>query len=214
MMQLSFCRGRPPSRTLSSRAPIFDQHFVGRRGVEAALDDVEKFFAVVGNAAAGAAHGEGRADDRRQADLGQRHHGLTERIFLIALAAVAFMQHPLALVFGQRLAGKLGLLRLMLVAILLFQIGGIGEPRLRRFKPDLLHRLAEQLAILGLVDGIGGGADHLDIEFLQGALTAQRQRAVQRGLAAHGRQQRKAAGKDIAFLLDDLGDNLGVIGSI
>ena len=35
-----------------------------------------------------------------------------------------------------------------------------------------------------------------------------RQRAVQRGLAAHGRQQRKAAGNDVAFLLDDLGDDL------
>ena len=35
-----------------------------------------------------------------------------------------------------------------------------------------------------------------------------RQRAVQRGLAAHGRQQREAAGNDVAFLLDDLGDDL------
>jgi hypothetical protein len=38
---------------------------------------------------------------------------------------------------------------------------------------------------------------------------AQRQRAVQRGLAAHGRQQREAAGNDVALLLDDLGDDLG-----
>ena len=35
-----------------------------------------------------------------------------------------------------------------------------------------------------------------------------RQRAVQRGLSAHGGQQRKAAGNDVAFLLDDLGDDL------
>ena len=47
---------------------FLDQHFGGRRGVEAALDDLEELLAVVGDAAAGAAEGEGRADDRRQAD--------------------------------------------------------------------------------------------------------------------------------------------------
>ncbi len=31
----------------------------------------------------------------------------------------------------------------------------------------------------------------------------------ERGLAAHGRQQREAAGNDVALLLDDLGDDLG-----
>jgi hypothetical protein len=36
----------------------------------------------------------------------------------------------------------------------------------------------------------------------------QRKGAVERGLAAHGRQQREAAGQDVAFLLDDLGDDL------
>ena len=34
-------------------------------------------------------------------------------------------------------------------------------------RPILRHRLAEALAVLGLVDGVGGGADHLDVEFLR-----------------------------------------------
>ena len=60
--------------------------------------------------------------------------------------------------------------------------------RARRRQPDLGHRLAEQLAVFGLVDRVGGGADHLDAEFFQHAHAAQRQRGVERGLAAHGRQ--------------------------
>ena len=75
--------------------------------------------------------------------------------------------------------------------------------RARRLQPDLGHRLAEQLAVLRLVDGVGGGADHLDAEFLQHAHLAQGQRAVERGLPAHGGQQRVRA-----LLLDDLGDDL------
>ena len=75
-------------------------------------------------------------------------------------------------------------------------------------RPILVMASRKRLAVLGLVDGVGGGADHLDVELVERALLAQRQRAVQRGLAAHGRQQRKAAGNDVAFLLDDLGDDL------
>ena len=75
--------------------------------------------------------------------------------------------------------------------------------RARRRQADPGHRLAEQLAVFRLVDGVGGGADHLDVEFLQHAHLAQRQRAVERGLPAHGRQQRVGP-----FLLDDLGDDL------
>ena len=37
----------------------------------------------------------------------------------------------------------------------------------------------------------------------------QRQRAIERRLAAHGRQQREAAGDGVALLGDDLGDDLG-----
>ena len=34
-------------------------------------------------------------------------------------------------------------------------------------RPIVVHRLAEQLAVFGLVDGFGGGADHLDVVVLQ-----------------------------------------------
>ena len=40
-----------------------------RRGVEAGLADALVVLAVVGDAAAGAAEGEGRADDRGEADV-------------------------------------------------------------------------------------------------------------------------------------------------
>ncbi|MCY1280808.1 hypothetical protein D9M70_296020 [compost metagenome] len=46
-----------------------DQQFLGRRQVEAAGADFLELLAVVGDAAAGAAHGEGRTDDAGEADL-------------------------------------------------------------------------------------------------------------------------------------------------
>jgi hypothetical protein len=45
------------------------------------------------------------------------------------------------------------------------------------FEADLVHRVAEFQAVLGLVDGVGIGADHLDAVFLQRAIAEQRQRA-------------------------------------
>ena len=47
------------------------------------------------------------------------------------------------------------------------------------------------------------GADHLDAVFFQHAVLGQIERAVQRGLPAHGGQQRVGA-----FLRDDLRDHL------
>ena len=80
----------------------------------------------------------------------------------------------------------------------------IGDAAARAFEPDLVHRLAETLAVLGLVDRIGIGADHLHAVFLESAVVEQRQRAVERGLPAHRRQHRVGA-----LLGDDLGDDLG-----
>jgi hypothetical protein len=77
--------------------------------------------------------------------------------------------------------------------------GGLGV-----FQPDPVHRLAEQLAVLGHLDGLALGADHLDAELLQHAHFLQRQRGVEPGLPAHRRQKRVGA-----FLLDDLGHHLG-----
>ena len=41
--------------------------------------------------------------------------------------------------------------------------------RARRLKADAGHRLAEQFAVLGHVDGFGAGPDHLDVEFVEDA---------------------------------------------
>ena len=54
---------------LPAEHTLLDQHLIGGRRVEAALDDVEEFLTVVGDAAARPAHGEGRAQDGRQARL-------------------------------------------------------------------------------------------------------------------------------------------------
>jgi hypothetical protein len=56
---------------------------------------------------------------------------------------------------------------------------------------------------------VRGGADHLDVELLQHAHLVERQRGVERGLAAHGRKQGEPAGDDVPFLFDDPGDDLG-----
>ena len=80
--------------------------------------DAPEALAVVGDAAAGAAEGEGRAHDERQAEL---------------------------------VGGGLGLLH------------GLGEHAARHAQADLLHGRAELEAVLGAPDGVGVGADHLDL---------------------------------------------------
>ena len=42
-----------------------------------------------------------------------------------------------------------------------------------RLEADARHRLAEPLAVLSLVDRLGGGADHLDVVALEHAHLAQ-----------------------------------------
>ncbi len=60
---------------------FFDQHLARRRGIDAALDDLDEFALVVGDAAAGAAEREGRPDDRRQADIVERGQARAESVF-------------------------------------------------------------------------------------------------------------------------------------
>jgi hypothetical protein len=86
----------------------------------------------------------------------------------------------------------------------------VGHAAARGFQADLVHRLAEALAILGLVDGVGIGADHLHAELLQRAVLEQRQRGVERRLAAH-RQQHRALGALRSMMRATIS---GVIGSI
>ncbi len=149
---------------LPAEHQFLDQHLGRGRGVEAALDDVEELLAVIGDAAAGAAEGEGRADDRRQADGLHRLERIDQRM------------------------GKLGA---------------------RRLQADPPHCLAEQLAVLGLVDRFRRCADHLDAELVEHAHLAQRQRRVECRLAAHGGQQHQLVVRPaLALLRDDLGDDL------
>ena len=94
---------------------------------------------------------------------------------------------------GRQTDERLGLQRL-------FQ--GVDGPRFWALQTDGVHGVAEFLAVLGLVDDIGPGADHLDAEFLQHAHALKAERGVQGRLAAHGRQKRVWA-----FLFDDFGDD-------
>ena len=130
---------------LPAQHGFFQQHLAGRRQIQTALQNLDQFLAVIGDAAAAAAEGEGRADDGRKAD-------------------------------GRMLAQCL--------------FHAVGDHRARRLQADFGHGAAEAVAVLGHVDGIRRGADHLYRVLLKHAMAHQIQRAVQRSLAAHGRQQR------------------------
>ena len=64
------------------------------------------------------------------------------------------------------------------------------ERRARAGEPYPRHRLLEFFAVLGLVDRLAARADHLDRVLLEDAVPDKVQRAIEAGLAAHGRQQR------------------------
>ncbi len=192
-----------------SKDAFLDQHFGGRRGVEAGGDDVVELGAVVGDAAAGAAHGEGGADDRRQADMVERLGGNRHGVADIALLAVALAEVPAGferVELRVQVGGSGGLQRSALgfvrLAVRILRRGCVGQHRLRRLQPDPGHRLAKQRAVLRLVDGVGVGADHLHAIALEHPHAAQRKRGIQRRLPAHGRQQRVRP-----LPGDDLGDH-------
>ena len=153
---------------------LFNQHFAGGGGFHPAFDDGEEFFAVIGDAAAGTAHGEAGANDGGQADLIQNRQrlGKTFRRQFGDGIAIAVIQD---------VAGLIALL-----AQIAFQGDALG-----RFQADGVHGLLEALAVFRLVDGVGGGADQFDIVALQRANLAQAERGVERRLAAHGGQQRE-----------------------
>ena len=89
----------------------------------------------------------------------------------------------------------------------------VGRPRLRGVSPPALaHDVLEQLPVLAALDRLDVRADQLDAVLVEHAGLVQRDRGVQRGLPAQGRQQRVGAllGDD---LLDELrGDRLDVGG--
>ncbi len=60
----------------------------------------------------------------------------------------------------------------------------------RGVETNFLHRDIEATTVFGFINGVGGGTNHGDAELFEHALPLQLQRAVQRRLAAHGRQHR------------------------
>ena len=83
------------------------------------------------------------------------------------------------------------------------RLEALDDARARHGEADALHRRAEQVALLGLGDDLGVGADHLDAVRLQHPGARQLEAGVERRLPAHGRQQRVGL-----LALDDLGDDL------
>ena len=69
----------------------------------------------------------------------------------------------------------------------------VHDRRHRHLQPDRLHGRAEELAVLGAVDRLDAGADQLDAELGEDARVLELGREVERGLAAHRRQQRVGA---------------------
>ena len=64
------------------------------------------------------------------------------------------------------------------------------DARARHREAAALHRLAEELAVLGAADHVDGRAEQLDAERVEDALVGQLDREVERRLAAERRQQR------------------------
>ena len=146
---------------------LVDQQLIRGRQRQATLTDLVELFPVVGDAAAGATHGEGGPDDAGQTDV---------------------VQHLVGFFHAVR------------------------HGRARCLQADVVDRLVEAVAVLGLVDGVRVGTDHLHTMLLEDAVALQVQGAVERGLAAHGGQHGVRL-----LLLDDLldgapGDGLNIGG--
>ena len=127
---------------------LFNQQFVGRRSLQAALADGLELFGVVGNAPARAAKREAGPDHG-----GETHH-------LLHLPGLGH---------------------------------AVGNARTRRSQTNFGHGVLEFEAVFGLVDGLGRGTDQLDLVLVEHALAPQVERAVERRLPAHGRQDRVGA---------------------
>ena len=68
---------------------------------------------------------------------------------------------------------------------------------------DYFHRLFEQIAIFGVANGIGRGAEHFDIEFVEHAGVFEFDGEIESGLTAERCEQTVGA-----FLLDDVRQEL------
>jgi hypothetical protein len=83
----------------------------------------------------------------------------------------------------------------------------VRDARARGAEADARHRRLELLAVLGLVDRFLGRADELDVELGEHALAREVERAVERGLPAHRRQQ--ASGRSRSMMVATIGQVMG-----
>ena len=161
---------------LPSEYGFFDQHLVDRGGIEAAGDDLDELVLVVGDAAAGAAHGEGWADDGGQAHkveafqrlfhgVGDKRAGALEADLVHRLAE----QEPVLGLFDGVLVGTDQLDAEFLQHALFSQRQGAverrlaahgGEHRVRLFSAqDLLHHVRRDRLDIGRVRQLRVGHD-------------------------------------------------------
>ena len=77
------------------------------------------------------------------------------------------------------------------------------------FDVDLLHRVPKQLAVFGLADHLGAGAEQLYVVPLQKAAVAQIDGHIQSDLPAHGGEQRDAVFGALVYFLFDHGLHRG-----
>ena len=81
----------------------------------------------------------------------------------------------------------------------------VDQRRLGHVEADLLHRVFEEEAVFGLLDGRDVGADQLHVVFFQHAAVGKFDRQIQRGLSADGRQHGKTrARRHLALDADNL----------
>ena len=83
-------------------------------------------------------------------------------------------------------------------------VPAVHNRRARTFEPDAVHRVAEFLAVLGLLDRFRISADQLHPQPVERPALVKRERRVERRLPAHRREQGIGS---LGF--DDLGDDLG-----
>ena len=86
---------------------------------------------------------------------------------------------------------------------------GVRRERLGALQPDRLDNLLELLAVLGPVDHLAVGPDHLHTQPRERPVVEERARAVERRLPAQRRQHRVDVQVRSLMLLDDLGDGFG-----
>ena len=86
----------------------------------------------------------------------------------------------------------------------------MGDTGAGRTQADLGHRVLELQAVFGLVDGLGRGANQFYLVLVEHAVAPEVERAIERSLPTHGRQDRVGALLGDDFLHRLPGDRLDV----